>query len=66
MSLDKGIKYKKEHRKTYFELGQYSKDICASCRNNNACDWCRDNRLHNSNVKLSKAKYEIREYYKEG
>lgn len=42
MSLDKAIKYGKEHRKQY----RGSKAIARSCRNHGSCDWCRENRAH--------------------
>lgn len=42
MSLDKAIKYGKEHRKPY----QGAKAVARSCRNPGTCDWCKSNRLH--------------------
>ena len=42
MSLDKAIKYGKEHRKPY----RGSKCIDKTCRNHGGCEWCKDNRLH--------------------
>ena len=42
MSLDKAIKYGKEHRKPY----RGSKSIDKTCRNHGGCDYCKSNRLH--------------------
>jgi hypothetical protein len=42
MSLDKAIKYGKEHRKPYRGAAAWD----SHCRNNNYCSWCRDNRTH--------------------
>ena len=42
MSLDKAIEHKKEKRKPYRD----SRAFDYSCRNNNSCSWCRNNRLH--------------------
>lgn len=41
MSLEKGIKYGKEHRKQYIN----SRLFDYSCRNHGSCDWCKSNRL---------------------
>ena len=42
MSLDKAIKHGKEHRKPYTG----SKSIDRTCRNNQGCHWCEENRKH--------------------
>lgn len=42
MSLDKAIKYGKEHRKPY----RGAKAIDYTCRNHGSCEYCKDNRLH--------------------
>ncbi len=42
MSLDKAIKYGKEHRKEYTG----SKAYFTSCRNHGSCPFCRRDRLH--------------------
>lgn len=42
MTLDKGIKYGKEHRKPYYG----AKAIDRTCRSHGSCPWCRDGRLH--------------------
>lgn len=49
MSLDKGIKHGKEHRRQYSGVKAY----CKMCRNHGGCDYCRDNRLHNSKKRLA-------------
>ena len=41
MSLDKAIKYGKEHRKPYTDSRAY----VHSCRNHGTCSWCQGNRL---------------------
>ncbi len=45
MSLDKAIKYNKEHRKPYTG----TKAIDYSCRNYGFCEWCKGNRLYQRN-----------------
>lgn len=47
MSLEKGIKHKKEYRKQYLD----SKLFDSSCRNHGSCDWRKSNRLHKVNKK---------------
>lgn len=42
MSLDKAIKYGKEHRKPYTGGKKYFN----SCRNHGTCSFCMGNRLH--------------------
>jgi len=42
MSLDKAIKYGKEHRKQYTG----SKVYFTSCRNHGNCPWCEEDRKH--------------------
>ena len=42
MSLDKAIKYGKEHRKPY----RGAKAIDYTCRNHGSCKYCEGNRLH--------------------
>lgn len=42
MSMDKAIKYGKEHRKVY----RGAKAIDKSCRNNGSCEWCQSNRKY--------------------
>lgn len=61
MSLDKAVKHKKEKRKEY----RGSKAIYATCRNHGSCDWCKNNRLYQSNKMKEKIKQleEDAEYY---
>ena len=61
MSLDKAIKYGKEHRKQYYD---YAKLVDTTCRNHGSDDWSRDNRLYQSNKMKLKAKQHIEEYLK--
>lgn len=42
MSLNKAIKYGKEHRKEY----RGAKAIDKSCRNNGGCPYCEEGRKH--------------------
>ena len=42
MSLDKSIRYGKEHRTEY----RGSKAIDRTCRNHGSCEWCKSNRTH--------------------
>lgn len=59
MSLEKGIKYGKEHRKQYIN----SKLFDYSCRNHGSCDWCKSDRLHKVNKKIEGTDQKLREYY---
>ena len=43
MSLDKAIKYGKEHRKSWEGT---NKQYTRSCRNHGTCSFCQGNRLH--------------------
>lgn len=56
MSLDKAIKYGKEHRKQY----RKAKAIDKTCRNHGSCDWCKSNRLYQSKKELERC--EVRNY----
>ena len=58
MSLDKAIQHKKEYRKPY--RGAASWD--SHCRNNNACSYCRDNRLYSSARELLRVRDEMRRW----
>ena len=62
MSLDKAILHGKEHRKPY--IGGKSTD--RTCRNHGNCDWCKDNRLHASNVQKEIADAKLAEYEEGG
>ena len=62
MSLDKSIKYGKEHRKTY----RGSKAIDCTCRNHGGCDWCRENRLIRALKEEEKTNVDLEEYSQDG
>lgn len=55
MSLDKAIKYRKEHRKEY----RGAKSVDPSCRNHNGCDWCKGNRTYQSRKQIQKTNEEM-------
>ena len=59
MSLDKAIKYKKEHRKEYHG----AKAVDPACRNHGDDDWAYDNRIIRTKKEKEKAKSKIKEYY---
>lgn len=50
MSLDKAIKYGKEHRKPY----RRNKAVDPMCRNHGGCPWCEQGRLHKGKKALLK------------
>lgn len=50
MSLDKAIRYGKEHRKQYYDSRRYDR----TCRNHGSCPWCQ------GNVKYKKRKTEMK------
>lgn len=58
MSLDKAIARGKEHRKEYYRSGRYD----VTCRPHGSCAWCRNNRLHNVQVKLASTEQQIKEW----
>ena len=53
MSLQKGIKHGKEHRKEYH--GANAVDV--TCRNHGGCDWCKNNRLFSSQKRIEKMNF---------
>ena len=53
MSLQKGIKHGKEHRKEYYG----AKAIDFTCRNHGGCDWCKNNRLFSSQKRIEKMNF---------
>lgn len=57
MSLDKAIKYGKEHRKPY----RGAKAVDVSCRNHGNCPYCFGNRTFQFHKELEKAKYSVEE-----
>jgi hypothetical protein len=44
MSLDKAIKYCKEHRKPYYRSDAFD----YTCRPHGGCPWCEHNRMHST------------------
>lgn len=58
MSLDKAIKYGKEHRKPY----RRAKAVDSSCRNHGSCPYCERNRLAKQRKEKERLKYEERNY----
>lgn len=54
--LDKAIKYGKEHRKEYIK---YAQKVDKSCRCHGSCSYCRGNRLHQINIALEAANYQM-------
>lgn len=55
MSLDKSIKYGKEHRKPYYKSAAFDK----SCRPRGGCSWCKENRLRYKKI----ARYNTKDQY---
>jgi hypothetical protein len=47
MSLEKGIKHGKEHRKPYYTTGRFD----PTCRPNGGCGYCKKNRAHKNKKK---------------
>ena len=58
MSLDKAIKYGKEHRKEYYD----SRAVDRTCRSHGSCPWCRGNRFHKNDRQAVNAKQQLEEY----
>ena len=57
MSLNKAIKYGKEHRKEY----DGAKSVAPSCRNHKGCKWCEDNRTYQSRKQIQKTNEQLKE-----
>jgi len=57
VSLDKAIKYGKEHRKQYFGSKAFDK----TCRNHGSCKWCEMDRKHKFRDKHPQDKYPQKE-----
>lgn len=55
MSLDKAIKYNKEHRKQYYGAKACDK----TCRNHGSDDWSLRNRMYQTNKLKEKEKQEL-------
>lgn len=60
MGLEKAIKYHKEKRKPF----KGAKAVSRPCRNHGGCSYCEEGRLHNSEKRKEKAKYEEIQYRK--
>lgn len=58
MSLDKAIKYGKEHRKPY----KGGKAIDKTCRNHGGCPACLNNRFHSINRDNIKVENQLKDY----
>ena len=66
MSIDKAIKYGKEHRREYRGAKAFDK----SCRNHGGgnkyqCPWCLKNRMHKYMIRNDAMNYKFFEYNKE-
>lgn len=59
MSLNKGIKYGKEHRKDY----RGSKVFDRSCRNHGTCQFCRENRIFSNFRRAFSSLMQLKEYF---
>jgi hypothetical protein len=58
MSLDKAIKHGKEKRKPY----RKAKAVDGQCRNHGNCEFCKDNRLYQSNKAEEEADAKMEDY----
>jgi hypothetical protein len=58
MSLDKAIKYCKEHRKNYTGAAAWD----ATCRPHGGCPWCEDNRTHQDQKARAAADEELKNW----
>ena len=58
MSLDKAIKYEKEHRKEYYD----SRAVDTTCRSHGSCPWCQGSRFHKYAKQDVNAKQQLKEY----
>ena len=53
MSIEKAIRYGKDHRKPYYD----SRNFDWSCRNHHSCPFCENTRLFDQRKKELYAKY---------
>ena len=58
MSLDKAIKYRKEHRKQY----RHAKLVDKTCRNHGDCPWCAGNRSYKNKKRIMSMKAKEKDY----
>ncbi len=59
MSMNKAIKYGKEHRKPYYG----SKAIDRTCRNHGGCPWCEENRKYKNIKKIQSMNSQLADYF---
>lgn len=57
MSLEKGIRHGKEHRKPYYKSGRFD----PTCRPNGGCPYCENNRAHKNKKKQLDQKQQLKE-----
>lgn len=57
MSLDKGIRHGKEHRRDYHGSARFDR----TCRPHGSCGFCQGNRSNRQHQKLKKAQREIQD-----
>jgi len=58
MSFDKEYPNRKDHRKKYYG----SKKCDKSCRNNGGCEYCENNRMHNTKKRKEYTQIDIFDY----
>ncbi len=61
MSLDKAIKYGKEHRKPYYD----SREFDRTCRNHGSDSYATEGRLHNRKKRENAAEAKVADYEEE-
>lgn len=59
MSMNKAIKYGKEHRKPYYG----SKAIDRTCRNHGGCTWCEENRKYKNIKRIQSMNSQLADYF---
>lgn len=59
MSMNKAIKYGKEHRKPYYG----SKAIDRTCRNHGGCTWCEENRMYKNIKRIQSMNSQLADYF---
>jgi hypothetical protein len=59
MSLEKGIKHGKEHRKPYYNVGRFD----PTCRPNGGCSYCENNRAHKNKKKTLNQTQQLNDLY---
>ena len=61
MSMIKGIKYGKEHRKPYYG----SKAIDETCRNHGSCLWCEENRMYKNIKRIQYMDSQMQDFFQD-